>query len=88
MRKISEWGFEKNIKRSERLAILERLGAGAHAAEFETRMLRGRKLDKAKIERWKKREGLSGGGSQIGLTHSSGSPVLQGHNAVQVANRK
>jgi hypothetical protein len=66
LRRISEWGFEKNVKKDERRAILERLGEVANEGEFEAIMLRGRKLDKAKVERWRKREGLVGGGSQNG----------------------
>ena len=40
--------------------------------EFEPRLLKGRKLDKAKIERWKKRDGIVGGGSQNEAARSSG----------------
>ncbi|KAH8765260.1 hypothetical protein F5882DRAFT_383150 [Hyaloscypha sp. PMI_1271] len=61
LRRAKEWGFEKNVKKEERRAILETVdGEG----EFEERMLRGRRLDKAKLERWRKREGIVGGGFQ------------------------
>jgi hypothetical protein len=86
MRKISVWGLEKNIKRDERRAILERLGGSTHSVEFEATMLRGRRLDKAKIERWKKREGLSSGGPQTRLAPSSGK-LLRSHDEVQITDR-
>ncbi|CZR66338.1 uncharacterized protein PAC_16239 [Phialocephala subalpina] len=54
-RRISEWGFEKNVKRSERRAILERLDSETHETGFGCIKIHGRKLDKAKIERWRKR---------------------------------
>jgi tetratricopeptide (TPR) repeat protein len=72
LRRISEWGFEKNVKRDERRAILEKLGGGAKEGEFEATLWRGRRLDKAKIERWRKREGLSGNESQMAHEDISG----------------
>jgi hypothetical protein len=60
LRRIKEWGFEKNVKGEERRAILERVG---EEEQFEERVLRGRRLDKAKIERWRKREQITGPGS-------------------------
>ncbi|KAH9217757.1 hypothetical protein DL95DRAFT_521876 [Leptodontidium sp. 2 PMI_412] len=56
LRKISEWGFEKNVKKAERKAIL--LNTATSQNSFETRIIHGRKLDKAKIERWSKRDGI------------------------------
>ncbi|KAH6713412.1 hypothetical protein BKA61DRAFT_675655 [Leptodontidium sp. MPI-SDFR-AT-0119] len=56
LRKISEWGFEKNVKKAERKAIL--LNTATSHGVFETRTIHGRKLDKAKIERWSKRDGI------------------------------
>ncbi|PMD57804.1 uncharacterized protein K444DRAFT_24743 [Hyaloscypha bicolor E] len=76
---ISEWGFEKNVKRDERRAILERLGTTARAVDFQATMLRGRRLDKAKIERWRKRDGIGGGSSRKGPEYSGmsdGTPKL------------
>ncbi|KAH8769288.1 hypothetical protein BGZ57DRAFT_466020 [Hyaloscypha finlandica] len=68
LRRAKEWGFEKNVKKEERRAILETVeGEG----QFEERMLRGRRLDKAKLERWRKREGIVGGGFQNGLADTS-----------------
>jgi hypothetical protein len=72
LRRISEWGFEKNVKKDERRAILENLGEVANEGEFEAIMLRGRRLDKAKLDRWRKSEGLVGGGSQNGPPHTLG----------------
>ncbi|PMD53854.1 uncharacterized protein K444DRAFT_131084 [Hyaloscypha bicolor E] len=68
LRRAKEWGFEKNVKKEERRAILETVdGEG----QLEERMLRGRRLDKAKLERWRKREGIVGGGSQNGPADTS-----------------
>ena len=72
LRRISEWGFEKNVKKDERRAILESLDEVANEGEFEAMMLRGRRLDKAKLERWRKREGLVGGASQNALADTLG----------------
>ena len=60
LRRVKEWGFEKNVKGEERRAILERVG---EEEQFEERVLRGRRLDKAKIERWRKREQITAPGS-------------------------
>ena len=76
LRRAKEWGFEKNVKKDERRAILETVeGEG----QFEERMLRGRRLDKAKLERWRKREGIVGGGFQNGLadTSSKSAPMIK-----------
>ncbi|PMD46893.1 hypothetical protein L207DRAFT_383238, partial [Hyaloscypha variabilis F] len=56
--RVKEWGFQKNVKQSERRAILEKFRDGVRIGDFEARKLRGRRLDKAKIERWRKREAL------------------------------
>ncbi|KAN0106744.1 TPR-like protein [Hyaloscypha variabilis] len=68
LRRISEWGFEKNVKKDERRAILESFSEVANEGEFEVRMLRGRRLDKAKIRRWRKREQVG----ESGCVASSG----------------
>ncbi|KAN0096649.1 hypothetical protein V8E51_015454 [Hyaloscypha variabilis] len=78
LRRISEWGFQKNVKRGERRAILEGLGRAVTEGGFEARILRGRKLDKAKIERWKKREGFTSEGTEAGSARHpevSGGPL-------------
>jgi hypothetical protein len=82
LRRISEWGFEKNVKKDERRAILESLGEVANEGEFEVMMLRGRRLDKAKLERWRKRDGLFSGASHNGLADTLGR--LAGHDEVQL----
>jgi hypothetical protein len=69
--RISEWGFEKNVKRDERRAILGSLGV-VREGEFQARKLRGRRLDKAKLERWRKREEIVGNGLQNKLPDTSG----------------
>jgi hypothetical protein len=71
LRRISEWGFEKNVKRDERRAILGSLGV-VREGEFQARKLRGRRLDKAKLERWRKREEIVGNGTQNELPDTSG----------------
>ncbi|KAL2071788.1 hypothetical protein VTL71DRAFT_13023 [Oculimacula yallundae] len=53
LRKISEWGFEKNVKKAERRLIL------LNSATDEGKFIRGRKLDKAKLDRWSRRDGIS-----------------------------
>jgi len=60
LRRVKEWGFEKNVKREERRAILDSV---REEGQFEERVLRGRRLDKAKIERWRKREQITAPGS-------------------------
>jgi hypothetical protein len=82
LRRISEWGFEKNVKKDERRAILESLGEVANEGEFEAVMLRGRRLNKAKLERWRKREGLVDDGSHNGHADTLGR--LAGYNEVQL----
>ncbi|KAE8444779.1 hypothetical protein EG329_014239 [Mollisiaceae sp. DMI_Dod_QoI] len=54
LRKITEWGFKKNIQRSERQAILACEEQGRPISQT----IQGRKLDKAKLSRWKKRDGV------------------------------
>ncbi|KAK0108066.1 hypothetical protein ONS95_002888 [Cadophora gregata] len=54
-RKISEWGFEKNTKKAERLSVLESV---KRKQAFETTTIRGRMLDKSKLERWSKLDGV------------------------------
>lgn len=60
LRRVKEWGFEKNVRGEERRAILASVG---EEEQFEEKVLRGRRLDKAKIERWRKREQITGPGS-------------------------
>jgi hypothetical protein len=73
LRRAKEWGFEKNVKKEERRAILETVD---EEGQFEERMLRGRRLDKAKLERWRKREGIVGSGFQNGPADSSSKSAL------------
>ncbi|KAE9373142.1 hypothetical protein N431DRAFT_406481 [Stipitochalara longipes BDJ] len=56
--RISRWGFEKNVKRAERRAIIQNLSSEIKTAGFEAKSIRGRTLDKAKLGRWMKQEGL------------------------------
>jgi hypothetical protein len=72
LRRISEWGLQKNTKRDERRTILENLGDSVKEVEFEPKTLRGRRLDKAKIARWKKREEIISGESRTENARSSG----------------
>ncbi len=72
LRRISEWGLQKNIKRDERRTILESLSDSVKEVEFEPKTLRGRRLDKAKIARWKKREEMISGGSRTKIANISG----------------
>jgi hypothetical protein len=91
MRRVSEWGLKKNVQRKERRAILESLSSEANKVEFETRMIRGRKLDKAKIERWRKREGIGCGDSKTGVTGFALAPgrlPFLGVDHLQIADKK
>ncbi|PMD38677.1 hypothetical protein L207DRAFT_584081 [Hyaloscypha variabilis F] len=54
--RISGWGFEKNVKKNERRAIIKNLGSGLGKVEFEAQVLRGRTLNEAKLNRWMKME--------------------------------
>ncbi|PMD26009.1 hypothetical protein NA56DRAFT_642238 [Hyaloscypha hepaticicola] len=60
LRRLKEWGFEKNVKGEERRAILASVG---EKEQFEEMVLRGRRLGKAKIERWRKIEQMTAPGS-------------------------
>jgi hypothetical protein len=84
MRRILQWGFKKNVRREERRAILESLGDDANKVEFEERMIRGRRLDKAKIVRWRKREEMGYGGSPGGLAPVPGRYALEAHDEAQL----
>jgi hypothetical protein len=53
-RKISEWGYEKNIKESEMRAIAENFEIGETGGPID---VKGRQIDTAKIQRWQKRQG-------------------------------
>ena len=80
--------MEKNVKRGERRAILRSLGDEANTAGFESRIHRGRRLDKSKIERWRKREGLAVGSSQTRLLYRSGKLLTYCDMKVQIADKK
>jgi hypothetical protein len=54
--RISQWGFEKNVKKNERRAIIEHLGPELGKVEIEAQTLRGRTLDAAKLNRWMRLE--------------------------------
>ena len=53
-RRISEWDFEKNTKKAERISVLASI---KRQNGIETTTIRGRKLDRAKVERWIKQDG-------------------------------
>jgi hypothetical protein len=57
--RISAWGFEKNIKKSERREIVERLGSELENSDVAVH-LRGRLFDKAKLNRWRRRDKVDG----------------------------
>ncbi|KAH8753453.1 hypothetical protein F5882DRAFT_385691 [Hyaloscypha sp. PMI_1271] len=54
--RISQWGFEKNVKKNERRAIIKHLGPELEKVEIEAQTLRGRTLDAAKLNRWMRLE--------------------------------
>lgn len=82
LRKITEWGFEKNVKRQERQAIVTRQQQGRPVGET----IRGRKLDKAKIKRWKKRDGIDS--AQKVLHHDTRGINLQTTASQNVSSNK
>jgi hypothetical protein len=51
-------------------------------------MLRGRKLDKAKIERWRKRDGMAGNDPQTGLVYPISKTPIQYDVKAQIADKK
>jgi hypothetical protein len=57
--RISARGFEKNIKKSERREIMERLGSELENSDVALH-LRGQLFDKAKLNRWKRRDKVDG----------------------------
>jgi hypothetical protein len=56
LRRISEWGIEKNVKQQERRAILQSLVGHGNIGDINTGIPEKRKFNKAKIERWRKIE--------------------------------
>jgi hypothetical protein len=74
LHRIYGWGYEKNVKKDERRAIIERLGP--EVGSLGETMLRGRRLDKAKLNRWMKLEKSSNETSPTSevLENSSGNP--------------
>lgn len=62
---ISGWGFEKNVKKSERRALIERHGAKIGEPDVASQVHRGRKLDKAKLNRWIRLENSLPNGSIV-----------------------
>jgi len=59
--RISTWGFEKNVKRAERGAIIDRLDSELQSADASVR-LNGRRLDKSKLDRWRREDKREAGG--------------------------
>jgi hypothetical protein len=58
-RKITEWGFEKNIKDKEMRALVKDLTQRENEGEDLSIEFRGQQVDPAKIQRWRKRHGLA-----------------------------
>jgi hypothetical protein len=58
-RKITEWGFEKNIKDKEMRALVKDLTQRENKGEDPSIEFRGQQVDPAKIQRWWKRHGLA-----------------------------
>jgi tetratricopeptide (TPR) repeat protein len=56
-RKISEWGFEKNIKDKEMRTLVQDLNQRRNDGEDLAVELRGQQIDPVKIHRWQKRYG-------------------------------
>jgi hypothetical protein len=62
---ISGWGFEKNVKKGERRALIERLGAQIGTSDIASEVHRGRKLDRTKLKRWIRLENSVSNGSLV-----------------------
>jgi len=56
-RKISEWGFEKNIKDKEMRALVQDLSQMKSDGNDHAFELRGQKVNLVKIQRWQKKHG-------------------------------
>jgi hypothetical protein len=54
-RKISEWGFEKNIKDKEMRALVQDLSQNTNDKIDHPIELRGQKVDLLKIQRWQRK---------------------------------
>jgi hypothetical protein len=86
--RISQWGFEKNVKKNERRAIIEQLGPEPGKVEIEAQTLRGRTLDAAKLNRWVRLEKVT---SEESLVENNEVPCVPGKfyfysNLVYLAN--
>ena len=53
-RKISEWGFEKNIKDKEMRTLVQDLTRRQNSGEDLSIELRGRQVDPLRIQRWRR----------------------------------
>jgi hypothetical protein len=63
------------VKTIDRRAILRSLGCGSNEVELDKKIIRGRRLDRAKLERWKKIERIASGGCQdreVGAINTGG----------------
>jgi len=49
---MNEWGFKKNVSRSERLKILEAMPRGMHEPALD---LKDRRLKPGKLKNWRRR---------------------------------
>jgi hypothetical protein len=66
--RVSAWGLEKNFKRDERREILERLGPELQTLG-ESVQLKGQRVEKSKLDRWKRMEKFEIGGSAAKITN-------------------
>jgi hypothetical protein len=58
--RISEWGFEKNVKKDERRELIQKLGHELQNPDYSPQNLRGRTIDKGKLNRWMRQENMEG----------------------------
>jgi hypothetical protein len=56
--RISGWGFEKNIKKNERRELIQKLSHELRDPDYMAQNLRGRKIDKEKLNRWMRKENM------------------------------
>jgi hypothetical protein len=54
--RISGWGFEKNVKKSERRELIQKLSHELQNPDYLPQNLRGRIIHKEKLNRWMRQE--------------------------------
>jgi hypothetical protein len=78
--RISVWGLEKNVKRDERQSFIKGLKAlRLNASTYKTKVVRGRRLGKAKLKRWMRESPSAMPVGQLGCEDAAA--CLEEHNS-------